>query len=83
MPVYRVFVDEKDTGEYVIASSPQDAYADVATALPLTYESVVRLEEVASPEARPGLPAAERTLKPAGLSIPEQTLHLPNPSKPD
>ncbi len=46
MPVYRVFVDDKDTGDYVAASSPQDAYADVATSLPLTYKNVVRLEEV-------------------------------------
>lgn len=57
MPVYRVFVDGKDTGDYVTASSPQDAYADVAASLPLTYRTAVRLEEVAS-----GLPVSEQEL---------------------
>ena len=46
MPVYKVFVDGKDTGDYVAASSYEDAYADVSAALPLTYDNVVRLEEV-------------------------------------
>jgi hypothetical protein len=79
MPVYRVFLDGKDTGDYVTASSPQDAYADVAAALPLGYGSAVTLEEVRSPGARPGLPAGRRTIAAAGLSLPEQELGLPDP----
>jgi hypothetical protein len=83
MPIYRVFVDGKDTGDYVSASSPQDAYADVAAALPLTYRSVVRLREVASPEARPGFPAARRTIAPSGLPVHAQELYLPEPDEED
>jgi hypothetical protein len=79
MPVYRVFVGGKDTGDYVTASSPQDAYADVAASLPLTYETTVRLEEIESPEARPGYPAGRRTIPPSGLPVSEQELYLPNP----
>ncbi len=81
MPVYRVFVDDEDTGDYVTASSPQDAYMDVAAAWPLTYETKVRLEQVDSPEGRPGFPAGRRTIADAGLSLPEQELKLPGPQR--
>ncbi len=81
MPVYRVFINDKDTGDYVTASSPQDAYADVAAALPLKYSTTIRLEEVASPEARPGYPAGRRTIPPSGLPVSEQELYLPKPEK--
>ncbi len=81
MPVYRVFVDDRATGEYVTASSAQDAYADVAAAWPLAYETRVRLEQVDSPEGRPGLPAGRRTIADAGLSLPEQELKLPDPQQ--
>lgn len=77
MPVYRVYLDGADTGEYVTASSWQDAYADVSASRPLTYKSVVRLEEVDSPAARPGLPVGRRTIRGSGLSIVDQELRLP------
>lgn len=83
MPVYKVFIDGKDTGDYVTASSYQDAYADVSAALPLTYDNVVRLEEVHSPEARPGYPVGRRTIADAGLAMTEQELHLPDPNRQD
>lgn len=79
MPVYRVFLDGADTGEYVTASSEQDAYFDVAAALPLTYDSVVRFEEIASPAARPGFPAGRSTIRGSGLRVTEQQPYLPNP----
>jgi hypothetical protein len=83
MPVYRVFLDGADTGEYVTASSWQDAYFDVSAALPLTYNSVVRLEEVDSPAARPGFPVGRRTIRGSGLRADEQELHLPQRAGPD
>lgn len=78
MPVYKVFLDGEDTGEYVTASSWQDAYFDVSAAVPLTYSSTVELEEVASPEARPGFPVGRRTIRGSGLSLVGQELYLPH-----
>jgi hypothetical protein len=43
MPVYRIIIDGKETGETVIASNYADAYFDVASALPLTYQTTVKL----------------------------------------
>jgi hypothetical protein len=68
MPIYRLFVDDEDTGEHVIASNPQDAYTDVAASLPLAHKSV-RLEEVDATPRPTGvssdLPAASRELNDA------------------
>lgn len=79
MPIYRVFINRKDTGDYVTASSLQDAYADVSAAVPLTYEDHVQFQEVDSPLARPGLPVGERTIKSANLSIVDQELYIDKP----
>jgi len=78
VPVYRVILNNEDTGDYVTASSPQDAYFDVASALPLTYRDDVRLEEVESPEARPGYPVGRRTIPASTVSVMEQELYLPH-----
>ncbi len=65
MPVYRLFVDDQDTGEQVTASNSQDAYTDVAVSLPPGHKSV-RLEEVDATPRPTGvssdLPAASREL---------------------
>ncbi len=79
MPIYRVFINNHDTKEYVTGSSPTDAYADVCAAVPLTYKDHVRLKEVESPEARPGFPVGRRTLQPSAASILEQELYIEKP----
>lgn len=80
MPVYRVFIDETDTGEFVTASSPQDAYFDVATALPLKYENTVRLERVNLPDERPGYPEGILSIAAVTNSTLEQQTELPKPA---
>ncbi|HWR42688.1 hypothetical protein [Sporomusa sp.] len=46
MPIYRVIIDGQETGEPIIASSYADAYFDVASTMPLTYQTDVTLVAV-------------------------------------
>lgn len=47
---YKVLIDGQDTGETVIASNYADAYFDVASTVPLTYHTDVKLVPIeASP----------------------------------
>lgn len=46
MPLYRVFINNKDTGEYVRGSSWEDAFSDVSATKLLKYEDVVHLEKI-------------------------------------
>lgn len=55
MGFYRVIINGQDTGEYIVASSPQDAYADVSASIALKYSDEVRLSEIGAPLDRPGL----------------------------
>ncbi len=43
MPIYRVIINGQETGEPVIASTYEDAYFDVASTMPLTYQTDVKL----------------------------------------
>ena len=43
MTTYRVIIDGQETGENVVASSYADAYFDVASTVPLTYDNKVML----------------------------------------
>lgn len=79
MPIYRVFINRKDTGEYVTASSLQDAYADVSAAVPLTYEDHVQFQEIDSPIARPGFPVGKNTIRSSNTPIVEQELYIDKP----
>lgn len=79
MPMYRVFINGKDTGEYVTASSPEDAYFDVSAATPLKLSDNVQLEEIQSKASRPGLPAGRRTIPQSTTSVVEQELFIKKP----
>ncbi len=46
MPTYKVLLDGKDTGSMVTGTTYEDAYFDVASLLPLTYQNVVELIEI-------------------------------------
>ncbi|VBB06498.1 Hypothetical protein LUCI_1731 [Lucifera butyrica] len=48
MPVYRVYLDGQDTGNFVTGSTYADAYFNVASTVPLTYENDVQLKEIDS-----------------------------------
>lgn len=48
MPTYRVLINQKATGDYVISPTREDAYFDIASSMALTYEDTVQLEEVNS-----------------------------------
>lgn len=63
MPIYRVIINKNDTGEHITATSIEDAYADVATTVPLKYDDHVQIVEIDSPEARPGLPVGNNTIQ--------------------
>lgn len=75
MPVYQVFINEKATGDFVTASSPQDAYFDISAALPLTYKDTIQIQEVTN-DARPGFPVGNITIQ---ASTFEQDLSMENP----
>lgn len=79
MPVYHVFINNKDTGEYVTASNPVDAYADVSAAMPLTYDDHIQLKEIASSDDRPGFPVGNRTIRSSTNSTLEQELYIEKP----
>lgn len=46
MPIYRIFINRKDTGKSVIASSRADAYTDIAASKALTYCDDVQLKKI-------------------------------------
>jgi hypothetical protein len=52
MPTYRVFIDNIDTGDTVTAKDFNDAYFDVASTRPLSYQNEVRLMEINSSDHR-------------------------------
>jgi hypothetical protein len=79
MPTYRVVIDGQDTGDYVTASSKLDAYFDIASSMPLTYETKVALEEVTAPEAKPGFSVGRNTISGSTTSTMEQVLWLRKP----
>lgn len=79
MPIFRVFINNEDTGEYVIGSSVQDAYFDVSAAIPLKYSDQVELKEVGSPFERPGFPVGNHTIRSTNTSLPEQDLYIQKP----
>lgn len=81
MPLYRVFINNQDTGEYVTGSSLADAYFDVSAAVPLKYEDKVQLEEVDSPVERPGFPIGTNTIRSTNMSIIDQDLYIEKSSK--
>ncbi|MPN34530.1 hypothetical protein SDC9_182024 [bioreactor metagenome] len=80
MPLYRVFINNQDTGEYVTGSSLEDAYSDVSAAVPLRYDDNVELEEVDSPIARPGFPVGNNTIHSSNMSIYDQELYIDKPN---
>ena len=73
MPVYRVFINNKDIGDLVTASSPQDAYFDISAAIPLSYHDHVQVQEVVY-EACPGVPVSNLTIEASKFSTAEQKL---------
>lgn len=78
MPVYRVFINNNDTGDLVTASSPQDAYFDIAAAIPLTYEDHVQVLEIVY-DAGPGFPVGNHTIQASTNSTLEQELFIEKP----
>lgn len=66
MPMYRVVINNEDMSDYITATSLEDAYADVATTLPLRYDDSVQITEVESPLAKPGLPVGNNTIQTSG-----------------
>ena len=66
MPMYRVVINEQDMGDYITATSIEDAYADVATTLPLRYDDSIQIIEMESPLAKPGLPVGNNTIQASG-----------------
>ncbi|QDR79756.1 hypothetical protein [Sporomusa termitida] len=53
MPVYRVIIDGRETGESVIAGNYADAYFEVASTMPLTYQTDVKLVAVEQAQDKP------------------------------
>ncbi|MBP2638473.1 MAG: hypothetical protein H6Q72_4380 [Firmicutes bacterium] len=78
MPVYQVFVNEKATGDFVTASSPQDAYFDISATLPLTYKDTIQIQEVVN-DARSDFPADNLTIQASTNSTFEQDLSIEKP----
>lgn len=76
MPMYRVIINDQDIGDYITATSIEDAYADVATTLPLRYDDSVQITEVESPLAKPGLPVGNNTIQVSGKIDHEQELRF-------
>lgn len=61
MPLYRVIINNQDMDEYVTATSIEDAYADIATSVPLRYDDQVQIIEMPAPQAKTDLPAGVDT----------------------
>ncbi|HWR07936.1 hypothetical protein [Sporomusa sp.] len=55
MTIYRVIIDGQETGEPVIAASYADAYFDVASTMPLTYQTDVKLIAVEQTNDNPSI----------------------------
>lgn len=74
MPLYRIIINNKPIDEYVTGSTPQDAYFDVASSLPLTYQDTIEFEEV---KAKSGLGvfAGRNMITASTVSVLEQELH--------
>lgn len=49
MPTYRVLINQKATGDYIISATREDAYFEIASSMALTYEDTVQFEEVNAP----------------------------------
>lgn len=62
MPIYRVIIDGRETGEPVIAANYADAYFEVASVLPLTYQTDVKLVAVEQTSDNPQQPTAAAAL---------------------
>jgi len=78
MPVYRVFINNKDTGDFVTASNPQDAYFDISAAIPLKYEDHVDVQEVVH-GVGPGYPVGNHTIQASTNSTLEQEFFIEKP----
>lgn len=78
MPVYQVFINNKDTGNFVTASNPQDAYFDISAALPLTYNDTIQIQEITNATS-PDFPVGNLTIQAATNSTPEQALSIEKP----
>lgn len=63
MPLYRVIINNQDVDEYVTATSIEDAYADIATSVPLRYDDQVQIIEMPAPQAKTDLPAGVDTIQ--------------------
>lgn len=74
MPTYRVYLNEKDTGQFVTASNQNDAYFDVASSTPLTYQDSVYLEPIDETSH-----AGNATMAKATDSVTEQQVWLEKP----
>jgi len=74
MPLYRIIVNNKPIDEYVTGSNPQDAYFDVASSIPLTYEDTIEFEEVPTNSNLNSF-AGRNTINASTASILEQQLH--------
>lgn len=51
MPTYRVIIDGQEAEQTIIASSYEDAYFDVASTTPLTYQTNVELVPISENDA--------------------------------
>lgn len=74
MPIYRVLINNKDTGDFVTAATPQDAYFDISAAIPLTYKDDIQVQEVGN--ARPGFPIGNLTIQSSKNSTLERELSI-------
>jgi hypothetical protein len=63
MPLYRVIINNQDIGEYVTATSSEDAYTDIATSIPLRYDDQVQIIEMPAPQAKTNLSAGDDTIQ--------------------
>lgn len=68
MPMYRVLINNQPVGDYITASSPQDAYFDVASTVPLKYTDTVQFEEIK--EASLAISMLEQDLRLGGSEKP-------------
>lgn len=82
MPLYRIIINNKPMNEYITGSNPQDAYFDVASSIPLTYEDKVEFEEVEAKSPDDWLPG-RNTINQSTVSILEQELHITAPDNDD
>ena len=63
MPFYRVIINNQDIGEYITATSIEDAYADIATSVPLRYDDQVQIIEMPAPQTKTDFPAEDDTIQ--------------------